>query len=148
MLAEAGKRRQRIIGAIQYDLRSSHPCTPSLKASSDSPIPSVRTLCYFYIHGVLLCPMTLNTPDYQPAGLSLAPGHCLTTLQNTQGWGCGGEGAAGKLVGLPSPASTDFFSALFIGKFSSDVRRYFQEAGQRSYNLSLNAQNHSRTGSM
>lgn len=61
--AEVRKRSQRVIKAIQYGLRLSCPCTPSLKALSDSPISSVRTPCYFYIHYVLLWPVTLNTPD-------------------------------------------------------------------------------------
>lgn len=86
VLAEAG---QRIVGAIQYGLRSSRPRTPSLKASSDSPSPSVRTPCYFYIPGVLLCPMTLNTPDYRQA-FPLPRGTVSTTLQNTRR-GAGGR---------------------------------------------------------
>lgn len=48
-------------------------------------------------------------------------------------WGC-----------LSSPASTDFVSALFMGVFNSNIRRYFQEASQRGYNLSLSAQSHRR----
>lgn len=60
------------------------------------------------------------------------------TLRHT--WGSGHW----KFVGLSSPASTDFLSALFMGIFKSHVGRYFQEASQRGYNLSLNAQSHSR----
>lgn len=100
------------MGAMQYDLTSSCPCTPSLKSPSDSPIPSVRTPCYFYISGVLLCPVTLNTPDQQQA-FPWVQGMVSTMLGHTRGH---------STEKLSSPASTDYFSALFMDIFSSNLR--------------------------
>lgn len=119
--------------------RSAYSCTPNLKAPFDSPIASIRTPCYFYIPVVLLCPRDTQHSRLA-AGLSLAPGHCLSLPHSR----AHGEAAAERVVGLSSPASTDFFSALFMGIFNSNVRRYFLEASQRGYNLSLSAQRHRR----
>lgn len=138
VLAEGNKRSQRIIEAIQYGLRSSCLCVLSLKAPSDGLIPSVRTPCYFYIPGVLLCPCDTQYSRLA-ASLSLAPGHCLyhtaahTGKQPLEGWW----------------GFHRFLLSIVHSIFNSNAKRHFQEASQRGYNLSLNAQSHSRrTGNM
>lgn len=95
VLAEAGERSQGVMEAAWCGWRSAYPCTPSLKAPSDSPIASVRTPCYFYIPVVLLCPRDTQHSRLA-AGLSLAPGHCLSLPHSR----AHGEAAAERVVGL------------------------------------------------
>ena len=134
---EVSKRSQRHIEAIQYGQRLSCPCTPSLKAFSDSPIPSIKTPCYFCICCVLLCPVTLNTPDQQQAfpflqiTVSVTHGH----TQGSSHW---------KVVEVVLISFHGFILSIVPGHIQLKCKEVFPEACQRGYNLFLNAQSHSR----
>lgn len=134
---EVGRRSQRNIEAIQYGLRLSCPCTPSLKAFSDSSIPSIKTPCYFYTCCVLLCPVTLNTPDQQQT-FPLLQITVSVTLQHTQG------SSHWKVVEVVLISFHGFLLSIVHGHIRLKCKEVFPEVCQRGYSLFLNAQSHSR----